>query len=72
VHAKDPRWSVILASPPPDTDFPGGLFRSARHWLTLQSRSTFLILRLDDSNWRRILQTVTARTGVAVDTSAGK
>jgi hypothetical protein len=65
-RGKDPTWSVILAGPPPNTDFPGGLFRSARHWLTLQSRSTFLILRLNDNDWRRVLEAVTARTGVQV------
>ena len=44
---------------------PGGLFRPARHWLTLQSRATFLILRLNDDDWRQVVETVTGRTGVA-------
>jgi hypothetical protein len=70
-HAKDPKWSVVLASPPADPDLPGGLFRSARDWLTLQSRSTFMILRLSENNWRRVVQAVSDRTGVQVEVPAG-
>lgn len=70
IHAKDPKWSVVLSAPPPDPDLPGGLFRSARHWLTLQSRSAFMILRLNDGDWRTILQAVSARTGVQVERPA--
>jgi serine/threonine-protein kinase len=66
VHAKDPKWSVVLAAPPPDPDLPGGLFRSSRHWLTLQSRSSFVILRLDDDNWQRVLEAL-GRRSVKVD-----
>jgi hypothetical protein len=70
VHAKDPKWSVVLSAPPPDPDLPGGLFRSARHWLTLQSRSAFMIVRLNDDDWRRVVETVSARTGVQVERPA--
>ena len=52
---------------PANVDLPGGLFSPARHWLTLQSRSSFLIARLNDSSWRQVLQTVTARTGLEVE-----
>ena len=69
-RAQDPRWSPVLAAPPPDTDFPGGLFRSSRHWLTLQSRSAYLILRLNDADWRRVIDTVNRHADVKVDTSA--
>jgi serine/threonine-protein kinase len=62
VHAKDPKWSVVLAAPPPDPDLPGGIFRSSRHWLTLQSRSSFVILRLGDDNWQRVLEAVGGRS----------
>jgi serine/threonine-protein kinase len=67
VHAKDPKWSVVLAAPPPDPDLPGGLFRSSRHWLTLQSRSSFAILHLDDGNWQRVLEALGNRSGVKID-----
>ena len=66
-RAKDPKWSPVLASPPGNVNLPGGLFSPARHWLTLQSRSSFLIARLSDASWRQVLQTVTARTGLEVE-----
>ena len=66
-RAKDPKWSPVLAAPPGNVNLPGGLFSPARHWLTLQSRSSFLIARLNDSSWRQVLQTVTARTGLEVE-----
>ena len=68
-RGKDPRWSPVLAAPPSDVDLPSGLFSPARHWLALQSRGSFLIVRLSDNNWRQVLQTVTARTGLEVQVS---
>ena len=65
--AKDPKWSPVLAAPPGNVNLPGRLFSPARHWLTLQSQSSFLIARLSDSSWRQVLQTVTARTGLEVE-----
>ena len=64
-------WSVVLAAPPPDVDLPGGLFRSARRWLTLQSRAAFMIVRLNDGDWRQVIDTIAARIGVRVEESAG-
>jgi serine/threonine-protein kinase len=71
-RAKDPKWSPVLAAPPGNVNLPGGLFSPARHWLTLQSRASFLIARLNDSSWRQILQTVTARTGLEVEHPASQ
>jgi hypothetical protein len=68
-RAKDPKWSPVLAAPPATVDLPGNLFSPARHWLALQSRGSFLIVRLSDGNWRQVLQTVTARTGLEVQLS---
>ena len=70
-RAKDPKWSVVLASPPADVDLPGGLFRSARRWLTLQSRSNFIIVRLNDNDWRQVIDMLATRAGVKVDVPAG-
>jgi len=72
VRAKNPRWSSSLASPPADVDMPGGLFRSSRAWLSLQSPYAYLIVRLNDSDFRQVLQTVTERTGVKVDQLAAQ
>lgn len=66
-RAKDPKWSPVLAAPPGNVNLPGGLFSPARHWLTLQSRSSFLIARLSDGSWRQVLETITARTGLEVE-----
>jgi hypothetical protein len=67
VHARDPKWDATLPAPAGDKlDMPG-LIHPSRHWLTLQTRSGYVILRLDDINWERILQAVEARTGQKVD-----
>ena len=71
-RARAPRWDKSFAAPPADLDLPGGgIFRSARHWLVLQSNTTFAILRLNDGDWRGIIEKVTERTGLRVDQSAG-
>jgi serine/threonine-protein kinase len=67
IRAKDPKWSPVLAAPPGNVNLPGNLFSPARHWLTLQSRTSFLITRLNDSSWRQVLAAVTARTGLQVE-----
>jgi eukaryotic-like serine/threonine-protein kinase len=72
VHARDPKWDPKLASPVPpgeQLDLPG-LFHPAHHWLVLQSKTWYLVLRLDDSNWQQILDAVHTRTGLTVDQPA--
>lgn len=44
----------------------GGMFGSARHWLTLQAPAEFLIIRLEDRNVVRVLNSIEARTGSKV------
>jgi hypothetical protein len=66
VRAKDPKWNTALPGPPPNLDVPGGMFRSARHWLVIQTKAAYAILRLEDGNWASILATVESRTGVKV------
>ena len=71
-RARAPRWDSTFAAPPPDLDLPGGgIFRSARHWLVLQSNATFAILRLNDDDWREIIEKIAERTGIRVDQPAG-
>ena len=72
VRAKNPRWSPSLASPPADVDMPGGLFRSSRAWLSLQFPFAYLNVRLNDGDFRQVLQTVTERIGVKVDQLAAQ
>jgi len=66
VHAKNPKWDPGLQAPDPGLDL-SGLLRGSRHWFVIQTRSEFVILRLDDSNWQSILDTFEARTGLKVD-----
>jgi serine/threonine protein kinase len=68
IHARDPRWDPAYSSPPQDLDV-GSVLRTAKHWLVLQGRNTFLIFRLDDTNWRQVIDAVEARTSLAVDRS---
>jgi hypothetical protein len=65
VRGRDPRWDPSLAGPPADLDV-GGIFRTAKHWLVLQGRDSFMVLRLEDANWRPILNTVVDRTRVQI------
>ena len=64
--ARDPKWDESLSGPPKNLDMPGTFMRTAKHWLVVQSRDSFLILRLDDAIWRRVLETFEARTGRTV------
>ncbi|HVW06778.1 MAG TPA: hypothetical protein VHB78_17370, partial [Vicinamibacterales bacterium] len=65
VKARDPRWDPSLASPPDDVDV-GGILRTSKHWLVLQNHDAYLILRLADSNYARVLEVLEARTGITV------
>ena len=66
VHARVPKWDPALPGPPANLDVPG-ILRSTRHWLVLQSKTDYLVLRLEDSNWRQILDTFEIRTGLKID-----
>ena len=69
VRAKDPKWDVSLPAPPDNLDIPG-FMRGSRHWLVIQAKTAdpgYVILRLDDSNWSDVLDTLEARSGVKVD-----
>lgn len=70
VRAKDPKWDPSLASPPAGFDASsliGGLLRSAKPWLVLQGADHFEIFRLDDKNFRQILEAFETRTGIKID-----
>jgi serine/threonine-protein kinase len=69
IRAKDPKWDITLPAPPDNLDIPG-FMRGARHWLVIQAKTAnpgYVILRLDDSNWSDVLDTLEARSGVKVD-----
>jgi hypothetical protein len=66
-RAKHPKWWPTLAGPAVDVDLPGGLFTGDRHWLALQSRGAYLIVRLNDQDYRQVMALVTERTGRPVE-----
>jgi Protein kinase domain len=67
-RSKQPRWQEDGSVAPIPKSFGGSGFflKSSRHWLTLQSKTEFVILRLEDKNFRMVLTSVEARTGLKV------
>jgi hypothetical protein len=67
-RSKQPRWQEDGRVAPIPKSFSGSGFflKSSRHWLTLQSKTEFVILRLEDKNFRMVLASVEARTGLKV------
>lgn len=49
-----------------------GFLGGARHWLTLQTPSEYLIVRLEDRNVIRVINGIEARTGSKVLRSRGE
>ena len=71
-NSRRPRASdrADVAALPASFGGSGFFLKTSKHWLTLQSKREFLILRLDDRNVRPVLQSIEARTGVKVDRPA--
>jgi hypothetical protein len=67
--ARDPKWDSTIFGPPPKLDV-GGVLRTSKHWLVLQARDAYLILRLEDSNFRQVLEAVGTRTSLPIDRPA--
>lgn len=65
-RSRDPKWDATLFGPPQNLDV-GGMLRTSKHWFVVQAQDAYLVLRLDDSNWRKLLDTFTERTAVTVD-----
>ena len=64
IKARDPKWDESQQPGPPlNLDVPGGMFRSAKHWLVIQARTGYVVLRLEDANWKSVVDTIEARTG---------
>jgi hypothetical protein len=71
VHARDPQWDPLLRAPAGKIDVPGILGR-ARHWLVLQSRDAYVILRLDGDDRLAVLKAFEDRTGIVVERPVAK
>jgi eukaryotic-like serine/threonine-protein kinase len=66
VKARDPKWDTSLPSPPEGLDV-GSFLRQSRHWFVIQTGTGFTILRLEDNNASRLVDTFESRTGKPVD-----
>jgi hypothetical protein len=65
VHADNPQWNADLASPPTKVNVPGILGR-AGHWLVMQTRGNYAILRLTDKDSRTMLAAFESRSKKSV------
>jgi serine/threonine-protein kinase len=65
-HMKDPKWDAALPAPPDNLNI-HGFMRGTRHWLMLQSKTGYALLRLDDTNWKGILDAIEARCNLKID-----
>jgi eukaryotic-like serine/threonine-protein kinase len=65
VRGRNPKWDPSFFSPPDNLDMPG-ILPTARHWLVLQGRGSYLILQLNGNTWQKVLETIEGRTGVKV------
>jgi hypothetical protein len=68
VDSRKPRWKDDPALAAVPSGFAGGGFflKSSKHWLTLQTSSDFIILRLDDKNVVPLIKALEARSGLKV------
>ena len=67
IHARRPRGQSMAGTVAVPESFGNSSFLSgARHWLTLQTGTEFLVMRLEDRNVIAIMRAVEARTGVKV------
>jgi hypothetical protein len=66
VKARDPKWDASLSSPPAGVEFGLGLFTRSAHWLVLQGPDHYEVLRLEDNNYARVIETIEARTGIKI------
>jgi hypothetical protein len=71
-RSRRPHGQVVPgAAEVPENVGGAGFLGGARHWLTLQTRSEYLIIRLEDRNMIRVLNAIEARTGSKVVRSVG-
>jgi len=70
-QSKHPRWKEGIGAAVAVGVFATPIFflKGTKHWLTVQSASDFLVLRLDKNNYRLILPALEARSGKPVEVS---
>ena len=63
-RGRDPKWDASL--PGPDGIDAGSVFRGASHWLVVQGADTYAVVRMEDRNFRQIIETLEQRAGITV------
>ena len=63
---RDPKWDESMPGPPAGIDV-GSFMRQTKHWLVVQGAESYAMLRLEDNNYKQILETFELRTGLKVD-----
>ena len=63
IKARDPRWDTSFASPPDGLDV-GGVLRTSKNWFVLQNHDSYMVLRLSDANYARVIELVESRAGI--------
>lgn len=65
-RTRRPRGQAVPGLADVPDNLGGRVFSGSRHWLTLQTATDYLIIRLEDRNMVRVLSSIEARTGSKV------
>lgn len=68
-QGRDPVWDPTLSGPSGKIDVPGFIGR-AKHWLVLQGKDRYVILRLDGDDRLDVMRAFENRTGIVIDRPA--
>jgi hypothetical protein len=73
-QSKQPRWKEGAGAAALVGVFATPIFfmKSTKHWLTIQTKDDFAVLRLDKDNYKTILPAFEVRTGVKVEVQLEK
>jgi serine/threonine protein kinase len=64
VRAREPRWDSAYVAPEQPLEV--GMLARTRHWLTVQTRDSYVILRIDGA-WQRVIEAFEVITARQVD-----
>jgi hypothetical protein len=65
-NGRDPKWDPAFSAPAEKLDV-SGLLGRARRWLVLQGVDSYVILRLDGSDWRDVVKALEDRARIVID-----
>ena len=68
-QGRDPKWDPEFSAPTGKIEVSGFIGRS-RHWLVLQARDRYVILRLDGDDRQEVMRAFEERAGISIDRAA--